>query len=998
MKTKNSLFKLGLMATSAGAALFGAAAMAQGVEPLAVSEAPEIAEEGDTVPVTGPRIRRSQTDLPAPVTVVNADFFADRGLVSAAGALNQITSINPALNLAPGDGSSSGSGQQFPSLFGLGEGRTLTLVNGRRFVTTSSGLGDAQVDANVIPVGLIDRIEVVQAGGAAVYGSDAIAGVVNYILKDDFEGLELDVIGTFGDDTEFDEGAVRATWGMNFADGRGNIAINAEYAKTEPLQFTDRPFTNLGRVTAANPADTGPNDGIPSVQEVLDARFWEFNENGLLFFPPAPFPTAIASVGGGPVQFGEGGTLIPYDTGTVFGIPFASGGDGYRFADLASLRTGVERLSINAISHYDIADNVRLSGEFLYANTEGVEQPTPYSRTVLNPSGSGAGALTIIAGNPFLPPQTLGALVSADPAFGFGRPFFLSKIFPDARNSNDQINETDTYRAALSLDGDFAFADRDFYWSVSGSYGRVEGSLRNWQIDRVKFDAAAFPIQAGPTIQCLVNIDGDPTNDDPDCVPLNPFGPNSITDEVRDYINVRAGNDYTNEQIDILATFGGSIIDLPAGPLDFSVAYEHRREEAEFVPLEANQLGLFGTGTPELPQSGEYNTNEFSLEVLVPILRGDFALPLVRDLEFSGAYRYVDNSIAGEENVYNLGLRWEVFDGLTLRGSQSRNFRAPTLTQLLAPQSVTLSAIGIDPCDADRIDGGPNPAARRANCEALFAANPQFGDLATFQDPAENFQVASVTSGGNPDLRNEVSDTTTYGVVFEPNFIPGLTITADRIEIDLEDGLSAFETQDFAATCFDNAPQPAEACAAFTRLAMTDGTNPAGTIVTGRTTTFNAGVIQYEGEVYNVTYDIPLDGRIAGIRGDLTLAAEATHTSLLTTSVTGDTFTRTDGTAEQPDWVTRYNFIYTVDDFRANWQIQNLSEVDAAPDATIENNPNPRLDSNTVHSISIQQGLGDVLTLRAGVTNLFDKEPSYPNFAYGDIFGRRIFVGLNARF
>src|SRR5690606_16925205 len=264
---------------------------------------------------------------------------------------------------------------------------------------------------------------------------------------------------------------------------------------------------------------------------------------------------------------------------------------------------------------------------------------------------------------------------------------------------------------------------------------------------------------------------------------------------------------------------------------------------------------------------------------------------------FSGAFRYVDNSIAGTEKVWSAGLRWEPMDGVMLRGSRSRNFRAPTLSQLFAPASTEYDSTGYDPCDADRIASGTNPAVRRANCEALFAANPHWGDLADFQSSSENFQHALITTGGNPDLKNEISKTWTYGIVLQPRFIPGLTIVADRIEIDLTDGLSPFTTEDFAAACFDDPNMPEEFCGAFKRLAVgTDGV-AAGSIIEGTTTTVNAGIVRYRGEVYTVNYQVPLESIFTNSDpGTLELGLEATRTSLLTTSVTGASFIRSDNT------------------------------------------------------------------------------------------------------
>lgn len=955
----------------------------------------EVSQDADTIVVTGSRIRRSVASTPAPETSIGEQTFDDRGYVSAADALNDVTSLDPQLNQAAGDGTDSGDGQQFPSLFGLGTGRTLTLVNGRRFVTTSSGLGDAQVDANIIPTGLIERVEIVQAGGAAVYGSDAIAGVVNYVLKKDFEGIELDGLTGISDRGDYWQKSLRATLGTNFADDRGNIAANVEWSSTPLLTFRDRPRSNLSRITQGDPADTGPNDGIPSVQEVIPAHFWNFNRNGVVFTLPAPPPPFLAGV-----QFAEDGSIVPYDPGTILGIPFAQGGDGFRYSDLAGLRTGVERITGNVVGHYDLTDRITVSTELLYARTEGESVPQGFARTVLNQTDPTSGAILFTRNNPFLSEDAINSLSTISPGFAFGAPLWLSKEFyTDLYPDQTAKNTTETYRGLMSVDGDFDAGNREVYWSLSGSFARVEGGARDWSTHNAHFNNAINAASDGMGgAVCAINADADPTNDDPSCAPLNPFGYNNASEAARDYVSVRTGQDYVNEQIDILATVGTSLFTLPSGDVGVVLAYEHRDESARFTPLPANQQGLTGTGTMEVPTSGGYNTDEISAEFLIPLLGGDLSLPLFQELELSGTYRYVDNSIAGTESVWSAGARWRVSDDLMFRATRSRNFRAPTLTQLFAPASVSLTQAGLDPCDADRINSGPNPAVRRANCEAEWAANPQYGDLATFQDPAENFTLALIETGGNPDLRNEVSDTWTYGFVLEPRFIPGLTLSVDRIEIDLTDGLSAFENEDFMATCYDTSPQPADICSVFSRLQMDDGSTPAGTVISGRTTTFNAGVVRFRGEVYYLNYDFPLDAIFTqGDPGSLSLSLEATHTALLTTSVTGTTFTRTDNTAGQPDWIGRFDAHYARGPFRVTYQLYYLDDVKAGPDATIENNPNPVLDVNITHDVSAQYEISDNLTLRAGVTNLADKEPSYPSISHGDILGRRFFVGANLR-
>jgi outer membrane receptor protein involved in Fe transport len=975
------------------------------------------ADSGDAIVVTGSRIRRAANSDAAPVIEVGQQQVLDRGYISVAEALNDLPSNRPTLNQADGSGEASGSGIQAPNLFGLGTGRTLTLVNGRRMVTSSSGIGDpggvgdAQVDSNILPLGLLERVEVYQGGGAAVYGSDAIAGVVNYIFKKNFTGIELDAQAGIADRGDYGTQALRGTAGFNFADGRGNFAVDVGWSKSPTLRFADRPLSNLGRLTVSNAADTSPSDGIPALREIFNAGFWPFNGNGVIFTAPAPPPNfLLRNATGSALQFGSNGAVIPYNAGTIQGIPFASDGEGFPYQELAGLRTGVERLTGNAIGRYELTDSITLSGEFLYANVKGREIPQGNSRTVLN-GGTYLGPITFNINNAFLTNEAKAALIAARPSFAAGAPLFLSKYFYDLVPDPVQTYETDTFRGALTLEGDFDVGSRNFYWSMSGSYARVEGQRRNWEVVNSRYNNAISSVLQNGQAVCAINADANLVNNDPNCAPINPFGRATVSDAARGYVSTRAGIDWTNEQVDLLATLGGTLFSIPMGDVQFSAAYEHRNEKASFDPLEANRTGIFGDGSLQVAQSGSYNTDEVSGELIVPLVGGDFTLPLVKLLEFKGAFRYVDNSFAGSENVWDAGLRWEVTDGLTLRGSRSRNFRAPTLTQLLAPTSSTIDSGGFDPCDADRISAGANPAARRANCLALFTANAGYGvdsdgtgaglsaaqRLARFQSPAENFTRTTVQTGGNPDLRNEVSDTLTYGIVLQPRFVPGLTISVDRIEIDLEDGLSPFTTADFAAACFDDPNPDAAVCGAFTRLAGPDATSPGGTIVTGTTTTFNAGVVKYRGETYTIDYGFALGDVFGGEDiGQLRLTANATHNSLLTQSVTGTTFIREDDTFRTPEWAGRFNAAYDNGPVRLTYQLDYLAKTRAAYDATIETNPNPVLKSNIVHSVSAQYDLG-AFTLRGGIDNLTDKAPSYPQIAYGDILGRRFFIGARVK-
>ncbi len=954
--------------------------------------------------VTGSRIRRTSTDSPAPVSIVGAEQFDDRGFTSAGQALNALPSITPAIPQTDGRAQTLRNGATYPNLFNLGAGRTLTLVDGRRMVTTSSGLGDRVVDTNIIPIGLIERIDVVQAGGAAVYGSDAVAGVINYILKDDFEGIQLDGQVGLTSRGDYPEYSARLTAGQNFGGGRGNVAFNVEWSKTAALSNYDRPNTNPYTVSTANLSDTGPDDGIPSVTRLPDAHFYAFNTNGVIFTIPAPVPLppcgnnyCFARINGTPQQFSaDGQSVVAYDPGQIYSVPFANGGQGASFGDLASLFVGVERVSANALAHYDLTDNLRLSAAASFADIKSFDPlgagQGGITKTILNNAASGAGPIAFTRNNPYLTPQMIATLSAASPSFAGGAPLFLSKQFKDLLSDNSSTVETKVYRGLVALDGNFEAGWRRFDYSLSFSHAEVKGNTDVDNIVGARFNNAINSARnASGDIVCAINA---VTVVDPLCAPINPFGDGNVSQEARDYLRVPFGDTYHNKQDDFLATISGDLFKLPGGGVKFSLGYEHRAESARFDPSIAAQQGLV-TGTPiTSPTSGKYNTDEVSAELLLPLVGGDFTLPLVERLEVSGQYRHVDNSIAGKESVWGVNGQWEVVTGVTLRGSRSRNFRAPTLDQLFQPSTTALNGILIDPCDTRFINAGPAPATRRANCVALFAANPTFNGgngLEGFVQANANTAGALVTTVGNPTLRNEVSDTLTYGIALQPRFIPGLTFTADRIEVDIEDGLIAYDPLNFTQACFDSSPPDQAFCSTFTR-------NENGDIVTAQRTTVNAANIKYRGETYKLDYSFaPGDVFGGDDLGTFGISVEATHNTRLTTVAAG-VQTEVADTTILPDWVTRLDLRWQLGPVRLTYQGVYLPKSRSNSFDTIETTPTPTIPSNFRHSIGAVIDVDDNFQFRFGVINLTDKLPSYPTTNYGDILGRRFYVGARATF
>ena len=971
------------------------------------------------VVVTGSRIKRSATDSPAPIDLMSKQDLTDRGFINAGDLLNLVTANTPSFAATTSVNGPAGGGQTYPNLFNLGSGRTLTLVNGQRFVSTStpitpsegqgggSGLGGAGngVDTGVIPIGLLDHVEVVEAGGAAVYGSDAIAGVVNYVLKQHFTGIEADVQAGTSYKGDHDQYSARITAGTDFADGRGNIAADFEWSKTQPLLQTQRDYEASTRFAGG-------------LEVIPDANFYAFNRTGVLFSIPAPVPicggpggNCFVYSGGNALTFSKDGTtLVTYNPGTGPGgspslfPPFANGGDGYPLEDLTALSTGIERRTLNVVGHYDITDHLKVSAQLVYNHEVGTDPigSQGFFKSVLSPSPDDA--VLIFKSNPYLTSAEVAEISAADPTFAHGGPVWLSKAFNNVLPTQTFTYPTDTYSAHIGLDGDFTSMGRNFTYSVGFSHGEVESYQYGWDVYTANFANAISAAKNGSgQIVCSINA---VTVTDPNCAPIDPFGSGAISAAAAKYVDAPIGYHYSNREDDFLALFGGDIVHLPGGMMKFSIGYEHRNEYDSFTPSAAQQAGLNdgSGGAPSPVTGGSYQTNELSGELLVPILGEGFTVPGVKGVDFSAQGRLVDNSIAGHNTVWGLGLNARLDGGLTLRASRSQNFRAPTLYQLFAPTSTSLGGGIVDPCDARFIAQGPVPSTRLANCTALFAANPTFGTgpgeaapgssvaqrLAAFADTAVNFSTAEITSGGNPDLKNEVSETFTYGFVYQPSYVPGaLTVTADYISVDILNGLTAFTPTNFADSCYDNTSASA-ACGFFTRDAF-------GNIATAIQTTFNAASLKYKGETVNIDYRFPVEWLIRRPdSGNLELQLETTHNDQLKQVVDGST-TQIAGTIAEPRWVLRGDLRYINGPFRFTYEAFYLPSALTAEGANSTNTAVPVVSSNLEHSISASYDFGRI-RLRAGINNLTNEPPSPTTLTYGDFIGRTFWVGLTAKY
>lgn len=1009
----------------AGVLTMAAPSFAQEANPSDDESATEIGE----IVVTGSRIRRPDLASSSPLTVVSSELIDEKGFANLADAINEqpVTGVP----ISPdGDQAGFGVGRSFINLFNLGSNRTLVLVNGRRFVGAnvasvfSGAAAGGQVDISSIPTALVNRIETIQATGGAIYGSDAVAGVVNVITNSEYEGIEFNVEYGLSERDDAQQVRTRITAGDKFFDDRLSLSGSYEYAETDSLVYTDRDRTALQIFSALNPANTSSSDGIPAQIFYYNRRIPEITQGGLAFRTAgiglANLLTVVDPTTGGRVaaQFAPDGSLVPYNSGTFYQASVASGGEGLNLAELTSLQAPVTRHNATMFGQLNITDNIRLNAEVFYNHTAATED---FNQPIYNSGlfGGNSGALQMSTANPFLSAATRAAILSqptplpADPANPGERLFFLQRASTDLVEPNS-LTESDTGRIVLDLNGDFEAAGRRFNWNTAVNYGQNEGFFQQDNIVQANFlQAIDVNRDAAGNIQCAsatARADG--------CQPLNLFGKGARSDAALDYIGTTFRQDYTIKQTSYEANFGGEVVELPAGWAAFNVGYEYRKEESSFQPNDASRLGI-GRSAAIAPLDGEFDTSEWYAEVAVPIVGGDFTLPFVRSLDFDGSYRKVDHSAAGEDESWALGARWRLNSDLMFRGSKSRSFRAPAITELYLPSSSSFIT-ATDPCDLRNIDSGPNPAARRANCEAAFVA---LGLPKDYQ-LTSNIQVATQrgTTSGNPNLVNEIAEQETYGFVYQPSFVPGFTFSFDYVKIDLTAAISNFTLTSILQVCYDLPTPDQAACSRFQRGAAgfeIGGTNLAGQILgadiapngIGPATGYiNAGYQDFEGFSVAAQYGFDLDDLTYWTTmGRLDFNFSLFQVEKQESSATGLGFdlSNTRNTFGNSDIRWKLDTAYRNGGFAALLTTRYTGEYVRSNTATIENFAPLTIGDQYLHDLSLAYtwensfGIGARdLTARLQVRNVLDSEPPLYTTGVGvyDLIGRYYQVGLTARF
>ncbi len=824
-------------------------------QPLDGQQDPNVGptDAGTDVVVTGSRIRAPNLESNAPISVVTGDQFFETGQISVGDVLNELPQLRSTFSQQNSTRFLGTRGLNLLDLRGLGTQRTLVLVNGRRHVGGDVLVNAVSPDVNTFPTDLIDRVEVITGGGSSIYGSDAIAGVVNFILKNDYEGLSLR--GQAGVSERGDAGNyyVSALAGTNFgSDDRGNIAVNLEYARQE------RYFGSGGRGLQRNSAfvvtDTDPAGSVNGADATPDRTFFRDIRSATIslggqvgIFQTAANPRC--GIAGGSAFtcgyiFQPDGTLVQ-QTGTRIGLgPNGNflGGNGTtsREGELLTLSPQLDRYSANLIGRYEFSDGLQAFVEAKYVRSEAFgSQSGPFfsQGTTLGDPG---GRERIRLDNPFITPQarallfqelsattvnanTGGALTEvqlqnqraaiADGSFRFG----VRRNWVDF-GVRDERFVRETYRIVGGLRGDF---NDDWNYELSVNYGehRERATIvGNVNVQRYLLGVDSVRDPATGQIVCRSKLNPAGTVDYGSdaailaadiaaCVPINPFGQGSVTQAARDYVLVDSVATGKIKQFVVSGFVAGDLsqlFELPGGAIGFSFGGEYRRERVEYDLDDLTQAGYaFYNAIPTF-RAPAFEVKEAYGEVRIPLLRD---VPFFQELTVTGSGRISDyKGATGTTYSYGGEVTWRPIQDIRFRGAYNRAVRAPNLVDLFSDVSQNFAPAPNDPCSLRNI--GTGSSTRAANCAADgIPASYDFVYTSSIE----------ILSGGNPGLREETSDNYTVGAIFTPRFVPGLSLSVDYFDITVDDVITAPTAQQIINACYDAADLNNQFCDLFER-------------------------------------------------------------------------------------------------------------------------------------------------------------------------------------
>ena len=920
-------------------------------------------EAVEEIVVTGSRIPRRDFTTPSPLTTVDSLELRLSGTTNLEDALDALPQVIPGYNRTANDP----VGRRHDAtvnLRGLGESRTLVLVDGRRFISSAT---DGVVDINNIPAALIDRTELVTGGASAVYGSDALAGAVNFILKDSFEGIE---VHAQYDVTDRDDGQiidVSVTGGLSIAGGRGHLSGYIGYNDRNPI-------TQAARSHSAQTRDEDFFTGETFI-------------GGSLRNPEGMIPNPV-DIGGIPapdgITFNQDGTPRPFDLST----------DLYDFGPPNYIQRPLTRTSAAGFFSYEGATSTEIYSELWYVDNSTGSQLAP----TLNP-----GSVEMNIDNPFLTPETRQILIDFLDPDGDGIAQFVFNKRLVELGPRIISRDSEMIRAIVGATGEFGNGwtwDIHYLWS---DVDAVESFDNNASQSNIRQALLVNPV----TGQCI-----DPSNG---CAPANFFGAGNLSPEAADFIRVPAVVQETgNQQSLVNANVVGDFPSVFQNPVQFAIGLEYRSEEISFVPDPALTTGNIAGVFPSPPVEGKFTIRELFGELLVPIVSGRL---LAKDLSVEAGYRFTDHSISGQFDTWKFSAQWEPVDGLKFRASAQEAVRAPNGIELfegaftgefpffhqidLCSASLDPDALGVtDVCIAQGIP---------ANQIGVYEATPFF--------------LAETLTGGNLNLDPEISDTLTAGVVFQPAWAPELEMSLDYYSIRIDNAIQDISPGDTVIHCFTINDSSHELCQAIER------TDPSFNITRVSAGPRNIAKIQTEGFDLQISYSIDLADVLSMFDegSELHLRFFGNHTlkNGTQTSPSAPFFEcaglfsfpcNTNSFGSLPEYKTNTRLTYTsgplslslrwlwIDSMDSAFLEYGLGLLGLQPADVMLNVP--KVSSEQYFALSFDYEINDSIEIYGGIRNLLDNDPPWLGFFFVqantdpsiyDVYGRRYFIGINAQ-
>lgn len=934
---------------------------------IALAPAFAVAQEGgeqsapttlDRIEVTGSRIRQASIETANPVIMMTREQIQKQGFTSVGDILQNITTTgSPAISRANALSSGEEVGGQYVDLRNLGPERTLVLLDGKRLGISSNGYSDLAS----IPTAVVERIEVLTDGASAIYGSDAIAGVVNIITRKNFDGLEASgYVGQYG---EGDGEVQQYSFLLGSTGERSSITLGVEYSKEEPVYARDREFSR----SPSGPAHPFPNDDE-------GANGWSGNtDKGRIITSTGQW---VLNPGADPSDLAN---YHPY-------------GDGENF-DLTNpnqqmfLRTGIERRSVYATGSFDFTDSIRLNTDALYTHRETLQQ---------------------IAGYPFGSTSSndgIRNIWSADNAYNpFGEDVeFIRRTSEVPRQTN---NELTTYRFGATLEGAFDIGDKPWNWDAGYVYNQNKGvqtGTGNLFIPNARNALGATYVDADGVLQCGSGPTSSGAPPHAGCTPWNPAlgfgqaGPGGLTGNqaLQDYLFLPTHDTSETTTHIYSLNLSGTVASLPAGDLNMAVGYEHRKEDARFEPDALKQSGL-STDLAGGVTAGGYSLDEVYLEFNVPIL-ADMAF--AKELSIDVAGRYSDYDTFGDTVNGKFGLKWRPIEDLLVRGTYATGFRAPTLGDLYGGSSQTF-AFYTDPCDTSFGAAAGNPSVAAA-CQADgvpvdFRQIASGGTVAAGPNQQADWPFL-VTS--NPNLKPETSKSSTLGFVYSPSWVEGLDVSLDWWKIKIEDVIAAETMTAILNRCYVLGIE--SSCNSFTRDIVGDIGTAQGEIYDATVTLVNGGYQETAGYDFNVRYRLP-ETSIGNFTIDWKTSYidywEYKRDNEAVTPVEQKNSWSVDGNAY---FRTRSNLSvdWSLGDFGATWSTRYYSGLKEA--CAYENEcsdpgftspytlqqPTNETGANTFHDVQFRYNTPWNATVAVGANNVFDHQGTYlytsPNSDFG---------------